>query len=77
MAQLAIFITHKVIIKQQLNTLINVMEGAKSFSDKNYIKDLYLNFASVYAKLDNYQKAYEYHTLYTGMKDALLKGRLE
>ncbi len=46
--------------------------GALAVNNRFYIRDLYFSFASIYSKLGNYKKAYEFQILYTRLKDTLI-----
>jgi tetratricopeptide (TPR) repeat protein len=40
--------------------------------DKDGVKDSYASLADLYSKMKNYEKAYEFHVLYSGLKDSIL-----
>ncbi len=48
------------------------VEIAKAIDAKQFMKEGYLLLSDTYAKLDNYEKAYEYHRLQGIVKDSIL-----
>ena len=57
--------------KEALEYGLKGYERAKESGDKNELLHAYNNLNTAYAKAENYEKAYEFSQLYTGLKDSL------
>lgn len=61
--------------KSALEYIDKCYEGAKAINNNHFIRDIYLSYASIYAKLNDYKKAYQYRILYNGLKDSLINAQ--